>query len=49
MAFIEDVREQNNIVPSKEDTEYKIEIATQTLERNIGHCPEFCVNSKTVI
>lgn len=36
MSVITEEKENNKLIPDVEDLEYKIEIATQTLDRNIG-------------
>lgn len=48
MSVITEKKENSKVLPDVEDLEYKIEIATQTLERNIGFVTN-CDNKTSIV
>lgn len=48
MTTITEGKENSKVLPSAEDLEYKIEIATQTLDRNIGFVTN-CDNKTSIV
>lgn len=48
MSVIIEEKENSKVLPDTEDIEYKIEIATQTLERNIGFVTN-CDNKTSIV
>ena len=48
MSVITEEKENSKVLPTAEDLEYKIEIATQTLDRNIGFVTN-CDNKTSIV
>ena len=48
MSVITEEKENSKVLPTAEDLEYKIEIATQTLDRNIGFITN-CDNKTSIV